>query len=149
MFMSEQLMERAMKRLCVLMLFVVVSSVSHAVDPAPSSAAREYLKEIEKPIVLRGDYFKAVTVAYEDFLRTLTSRRTNAESAATASERDQLLYLSKIENYDINVRHTESTYIVAFGVTFRGGDPYMVMGGGLRYVLDRSTFAIKEKVPVK
>jgi hypothetical protein len=139
-----------MTRLYLLMLLMMFSSASYAAEPAPSPAAREYLEKLEKPIILRGDYFKAVTVAYEDFARTLNAHRTNAEPTMTpASDREIQLYMSKIENYDINVRHTDSTYIVAFGVTFRGGDPFMVTGGGMRYVIDRSTFVIKEKVPVK
>ena len=35
---------------------------------------REYLKKLDGPILLRGDYFKAVLTAYSDFSGELTKK---------------------------------------------------------------------------
>jgi len=140
-----------MRRFCLIVLIVIFSTASFAETPqAPSPVAREYLQNLEKPIILRGDYFKAVTAAYDDFEQILQKRRAAAESATTApADRDRLVRLSSIENYDIRVRDTRSSYIVTFGVTFRGEAPLMTMGAGMRYVVDRNSFAINEKAPAK
>ena len=70
-----------MKRLCLVVLSLIFSTAPFAETPIPASlVAREYLQNLEKPIILRGDYFKAVTVAYDDFERILQKRRAAAES---------------------------------------------------------------------
>ena len=140
-----------MKYLSLLVLVTMFSTGSYAeTTEPPSPVAREYLKNLEKPIVVRGDYFKAITVAYGDFERILEQRRAAAESPTTGtSDRERFKRLAAIENYDIHVRNTPATYVVTFGVTFRGDTPLLTMGAGMRYVLDRNSFTIKEKAPAK
>ena len=134
----------------MMVVALVLCSVSYGEETPPSPVARDYLKKMNQPIVLRGDYYKAVTTAYQDFTKTLEENKRIAESNATTEYlRKVHMHLSNIENYDINVSQTESSYIVSFGVTFRDGNPFLVMGGGVRYVIDRNTFSIKERVLLK
>ena len=37
--------------------------------------AKEYLRKLDEPILLRGDYFKATMVAYHDFLKTMLASK--------------------------------------------------------------------------
>jgi hypothetical protein len=127
----------------VLLLAVMSGSVP-AEAPPPSDWRQEYLKKLDQPILLRGDYFKAVLAAYEDFSHTLAENDAAARSDAPRN-RDLSRLMSKIENFDIGVSQTNTDYLVDFAITFRGGDPLMVTGGGTHYVVDRHTFKIKEK----
>lgn len=118
--------------------------------------AKEYLRKLDEPILLRGDYFKATMVAYHDFLKTkLASNAAMANIYARngykdASAGDQELYtkLSKIKNFDISIEQSESFYTVDIGPTLRGDMP-IVFGGGAVYQIDKKTFAIKSKMLTK
>lgn len=112
-----------------------------------SAAARKQLKELEKPIILRGDYFRAVQVAYEDFSHELANKESGA-SSLDADSAKLVHWLARIENYDIYVDQSASSYIVQFDVTMRNHAP-PVFGGGARYTIDRTTFAVTEKVGLK
>lgn len=106
----------------------------------PPTGVNDYLASIEKPIVLRGDYFKAVEVAYrEDFLSHIEDRKSNTNLSD---------FLSKIENYDIHIEQKENDFVVTFGPTVRNNAPD-IFGGGARYVIDSKDFIIKEKVYTK
>ena len=118
--------------------------------------AKEYLRKLDEPILLRGDYFKATMVAYHDFLKTMLA--SNAAMAniyarngyKDASAGDQELYtkLSKIKNFDISIEQSESLYTVDIGPTLRGDMP-IVFGGGAVYQIDKKTFSIKSKMLTK
>jgi hypothetical protein len=121
---------------------------SFAADlPALSPAAKAQLAKLDEPIVLRGDYFRAVQAAYADFVRELDAKRafSNTQSPDTA---ELIRWLSRIENYDIHVERTRTSYEVEFDVTLRNNAP-MVFGGGARYLVDTTTFAITQKTLLK
>jgi len=122
-----------------------VPSAQSEVPQTP--AAAKYLKKLEEPIILRGDSFKAVLVVYEDFSKRLASNEAAANAAETP-DRQLALLMSKIENYDIHVEQTKSSYVVQIGPTLRGDVP-LIFGGGARYIIDRQTFAISKKIPLK
>lgn len=108
-----------------------------AEQPAP---VKEYLASLEQPIILRGDYLKAVDVAYrDDFLQHIQSRKGDTFLSD---------FLSKIENYDIHIEQKENDFIVTFGPTMRNNAPD-IFGGGARYVIDSKSFVIKEKIYMK
>jgi hypothetical protein len=110
-------------------------------------AQKDFLKKLDEPIILRGDYFKAVMVVYEDFSHRLAENEAAAKSA-TGGNPELSQWLSKIEHYDIHVEQNPSSYIVQIGPTIRGDAP-TVFGGGARYVIDRKSFEITEKVMLK
>ena len=116
-------------------------------QPTLSPAAKAQLKKLDEPIVLRGDYFRAVKTAYEDFARELDSKKAvaNTQGPDTA---ELIRWLSRIENYDIHVERTPTSYEVEFEVTLRNNAP-MVFGGGARYLVDPATFSITERTLLK
>lgn len=116
-------------------------------ESSMSSAFKQFMSAPDSPIILRGDYFKATLVAYQDFAKVL-ARKAHEAHSATVSDRGLSAKLAKLENYDISVDQTSSSYIVQFGPTVRDS-AHDVFGGGMRYVIDRKTFSISEKVGLK
>lgn len=111
--------------------------------------AKEYLRKLDEPILLRGDYFKATMVAYHDFLKTkLASNAAMANIYARNGNKELYIKLSKIENFDISIEQSESFYTVDIGPTLRGDMP-IVFGGGAVYQIDKKTFLIKSKMLTK
>ena len=108
-----------------------------------SATEQKQVKALDRPVVLRGDYFKAVESAYSDFAKYLASKRT--ESAPQDEDNRKLVdWLSSIENYDIHVRQMSASYQVRFEVTLRNNSP-PVFGGGASYLIDGSSFQIIRK----
>jgi len=110
-------------------------------DLTPAQAA--YLEKLNQPVLLRGDYFRATMVAYDDFSHNL---RRNAEAATLPETQNKPLaeWLSKIEDFDIDVSQTKDSFILDFRPTVRGSfGP--VFGGGARYVVDRISFKITSR----
>ena len=103
----------------------------------------EYLKKLEGPIILRGDYFKAVQAAYSDFANELAK---NASAALAPDSPNKALaeYASKVENYDIHITKTGEKIGVNFIPTVRGN--FMpILGGGAYYEVNASSFQIESK----
>jgi hypothetical protein len=143
---------RAPVKLLSATLFIGMAAMSlkpcYAVDQLTlSPAAKRQLKKLDEPIVLRGDFFKAVQAAYDDFAKDLATKETSS-SPQDPESIELVRWLSKIENYDIDVEQSSSSYVVLFGVTLRDNAP-LVFGGGARYVIDKQTFQIVEKKKFK
>lgn len=113
-------------------------------QPALTPMQREYLKKLEGPIILRGDYFKAVSVAYSDFEKEL-SKNADAARAPDAPNKALLDWTSKIENYDIHIAKKGELISVDFIPTVRGN--FMpVLGGGGHHDVSGSSFQIESKL---
>jgi hypothetical protein len=112
-----------------------------------SEAQRAYLKKLDGPILLRGDYFKAIAAAYEDFSKRL-ERDAFKSRTLTGEEANHSQWLSRVENYDIDVKRADNMIFVSFAPTVRGDAP-IIFGGVVNYQIDRKTFQIVEKTPVK
>jgi hypothetical protein len=116
--------------------------------------AKEYLRKLDEPIVLRGDYFRAAMVAYKDFLHSRLAKNAKLANAYSANGQvpsrnaDVYTMLSKIENFDMHIQQSDSTYTVEIGPTLRGDMPLM-FGGGMIYEIDKKTFAITSKSHLK
>jgi hypothetical protein len=119
-----------------------------AADEASMSAVfKQFMATPDEPAILRGDYFKATMAAYQDFAKLLSRKAKQAHSDNTGDS--QLASkLSKIENYDISIDQTPSSYIVQLGPTVRDSED-VVFGGGARYEIDRSSFAITKRTYLK
>jgi hypothetical protein len=132
------------KIMCTTVLLFAVFTVVSVADDVSSSVTEQFMKNPDLPVIVRGDYFKAIQVAYQDFSKVLT-RRGRDTNPSNNSNQDLGLRLSKIENYDIHVDQTPSTYSVWFRPSMRGTGE-VVMGGGATYTVDRNTFSITERV---
>ena len=112
--------------------------------------AKEYLRKLDEPIILRGDYFRAAMVAYKDFLHSRLAKNAKLANAYSANGQlhsrnvDVYTMLSKIENFDFHIQQSDSTYTVEIDPTLRGDMPLM-FGGGMVYEIDKKTFVIKSK----
>jgi hypothetical protein len=132
---------------CVLGVFLSGSLLSNTLclgdEASMSSAFKQFMAAPDNPIILRGDYLKATSVALRDFQTILARRGDHAGQSPEST-----LNLSLLENYDVSIDQTASSYIVQFGPTVRN-HATVVFGGGARYVIDRSRFAITQKTMLK
>jgi hypothetical protein len=136
--MSARLSFRA--GLATFIVFIVAVSGMCLADEATNSVTEQFMRNPDLPVIVRGDYFKAIEVAYRDFSKVL-SRRARESKSLAGSLSELELRLSKIENYDIHVEQAPSSYTVWFRPTMRDTN-YIVMGGGATYTVDGSTFSI-------
>jgi hypothetical protein len=106
----------------------------------------DYIKSLDKPIELRGDFLKAAMIAYnEDFSKLIEQYKRQSSIDKNAEENTpHLAFLSKLENYDVLIELRGKDYSISFGPTVRG-DALEVFGGGAQYLIDGKTFKIKEK----
>jgi hypothetical protein len=111
---------------------------------AETPMQREYLKKLEEPVLLRGDYFNAILSAYADFESEL-SKNATAAAAPDSPNPSLALWLSKIENYDIHVSQSSGHIVVQFNPTVRGKF-LPVLGGGARYEIDAGSFKVISKI---
>jgi len=63
-------------------------------------------------------------------------------------EATRFQWLSHIENYDINIEQTDTLFFVYFSPTVRG-DPPIILGGVVKYEIDRKTFQVASKTAIK
>lgn len=138
---------RAIQILAVLLLGVAAGGPCAADETSMASAFKQFMSNPDNPIILRGDYLKATLVAYQDFRKELSGKTVEANSNKS-DHQEFAVRLSKIENYDLSIYQTPSSYIVQFGPAVRDKAD-VVFGGGFKYVIDRRTFAISKRVGLK
>ncbi len=95
-------------------------------------------------VVIKGDYFRASVVAYEDFSRKLRQRVQETAAPGGTGSKELTRYLSRIENFDIHVGFGHGRYNVSMiphaSKDFPGG-----FGGDALYVIDAKEFKIVDK----
>jgi hypothetical protein len=143
----RELLMRAISFLAVLSLVFGWTAFCAADEASMGAVFKQFMSAPDSPVILRGDYLKASMVAYQDFAKHLV-RVTSEAHSKTTNDRVLSDQLSKLENYDISVDQTPTSYIVQFGPTVRNS-AHVVFGGGMRYIIDRNTFAIADKVGLK
>jgi hypothetical protein len=114
--------------------FVLMMTGVGAHSAGPKDA--EWLNE---EVVIRGDYFRAALVAYEDFSKKLLNEQHPNGKAEDFTE-----YMSKIENYNLKVADGRTRYVVWISPRASGDFP-VIFGGSANYILDARTFKIIEK----
>lgn len=113
----------------LLAVTLAVGSFAHAGTPAPGW--------INEELVVRGEYFRAMMVAYEDFSKHI------AESSASPNKKF-VDHMSRIENYNFKVAAGPQRYVV--WISPRMSDDYpAIFGGEGSYILDAQTFKVLEK----
>jgi len=106
---------------------LITATFAHARDPG----------WLNDELVVRGDYFRAMMVAYDDFSKQL------AESTK-GPNKEFSDHMSRIENYNFKVAAGPARYVV--WITPRMSDDYPVIFGGQgTYILDAQTFKVLEK----
>jgi hypothetical protein len=132
-------------RLALLLIATVtILAATPQAQAAETPMQKAYLKKLDGPILLRGDYFKAILSAYSDFEREL-SKNASAATAPDTPNPSLAAWLSKIENFDIHVSQSGGRIIVQFNPTVRGNF-VPVLGGGARYEIDSVSFVVLSKV---
>ena len=114
-------------------------SISLADDASMGTAFKQFMASPDSPIILRGDYLKAVTIAFHDFSSSKTFRSPQQDANGPAA----------MEDFDFSIDLTPNSYIVQFGPKVRGDPSHVVFGGGARYEIDRASFKILERTGLK
>lgn len=130
--------------------FIMPSGNIFGQESEKPNAIKEYVASLNKPITLRGDYFKAVLAAYEVDFSIYISRNKQEIASRKKDNKDYELFefLSDLRNYDIFVEMKGSDFEVNFAPTLRNNAPD-IFGGGASYKIDSHTFLIKEKLYTK
>jgi hypothetical protein len=131
-----------MRKFCTLLIGIfgaLAISVSLADDASMAAAFKQFIATPDSPIVLRGDYLRAVTTAYRDFSTSKTFRSARQDARARV----------EMEDYDFSVDLTAKSFIVQFGPKVRGDPSHVVFGGGARYEIDRASFKIVDRTGLK
>lgn len=131
-----------MRNLCTLLIGIfgaLAISVSLADDVSMAAAFKQFMASPDSPIVLRGDYLRAVTIAYRDFSTSKTFRSARQDAKGRV----------EMEDYDFSVDLTPKSFIVQFGPKVRGDPSHVVFGGGARYEIDRASFKIVDRTGLK
>ena len=122
------------------MLVLALGSSSSAQD-INRNALVDFLDHPDRPIYVRGDYFRALQVAYGDFAKVMVQRGAAVSAAGDKDSRESALRLSKIDNYDIYIEESGDSYRIHIAPTRR--EPlHEYFGGGATYVVSRVSFKI-------
>jgi len=121
-------------------LFVLLMTATTSFAQA---APKDDVNWINVEVVIRGDYFRAAQVAYEDYSKKLLKR---AQEAAADGTGDKKLpeYLSHIESFNIQVGAGHGRYNV--WILARASEDFpVIFGGDALYVIDAKDFKVLEK----
>jgi len=116
---------------------IVAPGLSHS-DNGPGDRPEWQNEEI----VIRGDYFHAAMVAYEDFSKRLHARQATPPNGAGDPKFAD--YMSNIDNFNLKVASGGTRYVV--WINPRGSREFpVIFGGDALCILDSSTFKMVEK----
>jgi hypothetical protein len=121
--------------------FLLALGSSSLAQDSHLSALSDFLDHPDRPIYVRGDYFKAIQVAYGDFVKVLARRRVKTSGAPDQDSSEYPMRMSRIEYYDIYIEESGDAYRIHIAPTRR--EPlHEIFGGGATYVIDRVSFKI-------
>jgi hypothetical protein len=123
----------------VLFVVALLAAVSGA-----SAAPRDDINWVNVEVVIRGDYFRAAMVAYDDFAKKLRERVRKAGTPGATGDVELTAYLSRIENFNIQVGFGHGRYTVWIAARASQEFP-VVFGGDASYIVDGKEFTILEK----
>ena len=109
------------------------------------AAGRESIDWSNTEVVIRGDYYRAASVAYADFSNEQLARRAR-EAAAPDYNGDRKLveYLSRIENFNIEVGFGNGRYHVRISPRLSAQVPG-IFGGGAYYIIEPKEFKVVDR----
>jgi hypothetical protein len=124
-------------------LAILLFSWSSAQERQLDTSMREFLNNPDRPVVLKGDYMKALLSAYDDFGKILTKHAKDAGAPGSANP-ELARRLAQIEAYDIQIDLHDQTYLVRFVPTVRD-QAHVTFGGGATYTISRKDFKIIDR----
>ena len=89
-------------------------------------------------IIIKGEIFKGCMIAYDDFLKEIEKKYRNKSS-------DMAIYLSKIENYDVELDQDDTSYFISFYPRTSLKDKMIIKGGATKYTINKSDFKLIHK----
>lgn len=92
--------------------------------------------------VIRGDYLRAGVIAYSDFSELLKKAQQPTEAPDEGG--DLVNYMSRIENYNIEISLGSGRYIIWIHPRLSKEFP-AIFGGDAKYVIDAASFQVLEK----
>jgi hypothetical protein len=122
----------------LLAISLMVATVSAHADP------RVDINWMNVEVVIKGDYFRAAMVAYEDFSQKLRQRVKETAAPGSTGNKELTGYLSRIENFNIQVGFGHGRYNV-WMIPRASEDFPEGFGGDALYVIDAKGFKILEK----
>jgi hypothetical protein len=121
-------------------LFVILMAASSFAQAAP----KDDIEWINVEVVIRGDYFRAASVAYGDYTKRLTKRVQELTAADGKGDKKLIEYLSSIEHFNIQVGFGHGRYNV--WILARASEDFpVIFGGDALYVIDAKDFKVLEK----
>ena len=124
-------------------LTILFCSWSSAQESQLDTSMREFLNNPDRPVVLKGDYLKALLLAYDDFETILTKHAKDAGAPGSANP-ELARRLAQVEAYDIQIELHDQTYLVRFVPTIRD-QAHVTFGGGATYMIGRKDFKIIDR----
>ncbi len=97
-----------------------------------------------KELVIKGDYLHAILVAEKDFSVRIAGRASNTESHGSNVDNKLVEYLSKIDNYNIEIGLGKDRYLVWVTPRLTSEFP-AIFGGDALYAIDSKTFQVIDK----
>jgi hypothetical protein len=121
------------------LLLLMAATISCA-----QAAPRDDVNWINLEVVIRGDYFRAVQVAYEDYSIKLLKRAKDAAAPDGTGDKKLAEYLSHIEHFNIQVGAGHGRYNV--WILARASEEFpVIFGGDALYIIDDRDFKVIEK----
>jgi hypothetical protein len=130
-------MFKMIKQTLLAMTLMAVATFSQA-------APREDINWVNVEVVIRGDYFRAALVAYDDYSKKLRERVKRVATPGGTGDVELTGYLSRIEDFNIQVGFGYGRYNV-WMLPRASEDFPAVFGGDALYVIDAKEFKILEK----
>jgi len=113
-------------------------------SPKVFSAQQEAIDWQNKELIIKGDYLHAILIAEKDFSARIANRASNPERQKTKADHKLAEYLSKIDNYNIEIGMGNNRYLVWITPRLTKEFP-VIFGGDALYIIDADTFQLIEK----
>ena len=99
---------------------------------SPGMVSANDTEWVNAEVIIRGDYFHGATVAYQDYRSKLFERLTfSGPTPPTPDQTKFSEYLSKIENYNIEVSDGGGHYVVRIYPRLSQDHPVVFGGDGI------------------
>jgi hypothetical protein len=124
------------KLIKILIFFITLGLLSQ-------TEANENIDWYNKDLVIKGEYLQALMVVEKDFLYRLNKKIKSIKNKEKNNNEKLTEYLSKMENYNIEIGSGNSKYIIWITPRLTSEFP-VIFGGDAVYIIDSKTFKLLE-----